>query len=393
MTRPTERTFGFHGIRNMTYTLACLLLVTAPSIVAAANFDFPTPSDDRWHYPFNFTPGTRPVATCFGTGGLNGFNDRDGLAVIAWNTSTLIPPGLGAGNYPISSLTVTVTNQPNAAWQIDLTPDEWFTYDLNGDGIINADGIPRGEPGDTDGESNDPDPGRTIELYGAGFGPVFTAVDWVETSFYVGSDSINNTPRDPFPFVFREGGSDMLHIEDHMKGLHNAGLTPPFCGPPDTTCPFTPIPWAVGVPVNYTPTLQTTPFDIVFTINLDQSNGRVRQYFQEGLNAGRVFVIISSGADAVFMSGQATFPTLFMKESTAPGAKPGKLSITLDTCQAGSGDIDCDGDVDGNDLNLFSAVLLGTETNSAFVARSDLDASGAANGLDVPAFVQAFLNP
>jgi len=377
----------------MKHTLVLLIALAAAWPAGAADHTFPTPSDDRWHYPFNFTPGTRPVATCFGTGGLNGFNDRDGLAVIAWNTSALIPPGMGAANYPISSITVTVTNQPNAAWQVDLTPDEWFTYDLNGDGTINADGIARDQPGDTDGESSDPDPGRTIELYGAGFGPVFTAADWIETSFYVGSDSVSNTPRDPFPFVFRDGGTDLLHVEDHMKGLHNGGLTPPFCGPPDTNCPFTPIPWSVGVPVNYTPTLQPTAFDVTFTVNLDQSDGRVRQYFQEGLNAGRVFVIISSGADAVFMSGQATFPTLFMKESTAAGAQPGKLSITLDTCQAGSGDIDCDGDVDGADRDLFIAVLLGVETTPAYITRSDLDASGSANGLDVHAFVQALINP
>ncbi len=377
----------------MKYTLVIFVALAAACPAGAADYAFPTPSDDRWHYPFNFTPGTRPVATCFGTGGLNGFNDRDGIAIVAWDTSTLITPGLGAANYPISSLTVTMTNQPNAAWQVDLTPDEWFTYDLNGDGTINADGIARGEPGDTDGESNDPDPGRTVELYGAGFGPVFAAADWTETSIYVGSDSIINSPRDPFPFVFRDGVSDLLHVEDHMKGLHNSGLTPPFCGPPDTSCPFTPIPWAVGIPVNYTPTLQPIAFDVVFTVNLDQSNGRVRQYFQECLNAGRVFAVITSGADAVFMSGQATFPTLYMKDATVAGSKPGSLSITLDTCQTGSGDIDCDGDVDGADRDLFIAVLLGTETGASYVARSDLDASGTVNGLDVSGFVQAFLNP
>lgn len=373
----------------MKTTFALIILLAAPGLAAGAVLDFPTPSDDRWHYPFNFTPGTRPVATCFGTGGLNGFNDRDGIAVIAWDTSALIPPGLGAANYPISSLTVTLTNQANAAWQVDLTPDEWYTYDLNGDGTINADGIPRGEPGDTDGESSDLDPGRTVELYGAGFGPVHNAVDWIETSFYVGSDSVVNSPRDPFPFVYRDVTGELLHTEDHMKGLFNGGLTPPFCGPPDTTCPFTPIPWAVGVPVNYTPAAQPTPFDVVFTVNLDQSDNRVRQYFQESLNAGRVFVIISSGADAVFMSGQATFPTLYMKEATAAGAKPGKLSITLGGCQAG--DINCDGDVDGADRDLFIAVLLGTETGADFVQRSDLDGSGAADGRDMPAFVQAYI--
>lgn len=373
----------------MKNTIAFLLILAAAGSARAADYDFPIPSDDRWHYPFNFTPGTRPVATCFGASGLDGFNDRDGVAIIAWDTTTLISPGLGAANYPISSLTVTMTNQPNAAWQVDLTPDEWFTFDLNGDDAINADGIPRGEPGDTDGESSDADPGRTIELYGAGFGPVFTAADWVETSFYVGSSGASNTPRDPFPFVFRDGGADILHVEDHVKGLHNTGLTPPLCGPPDASCPFTPVPWAIGSPINYTPGAQPTAFDITFTVDLTQSDGRVRQYFQEGLNAGRVFVIISSSADAVFMGGQATFPTLYMKDATVAGAKPGQLSITLDTCAPG--DINCDGTIDPVDLDLFIAVLLGNETSTTFVQRSDLDGNSVADGRDTPAFVQAYI--
>src|SRR5262245_46900273 len=77
----------------------------------AAPVSFVTPSDDRWFYPFNFTPGGRPVGTCFGAGGTPNFNDRDAEVVVVWNTAASIATGLGADAYGIRSVRVTLTNQ------------------------------------------------------------------------------------------------------------------------------------------------------------------------------------------------------------------------------------------------------------------------------------------
>lgn len=290
--------------------------------VLASDHVFSTPSDDRWFYPFNFAPGRRPVASCFGTNGMDRFNDRDGTAIIAWRTDALIPPGLGAENYDIRSIRLTLTNIPGATWAVDLTPDEWYTFDINQDGVINRDGIQRGEPGDTDGESSDSDPGRPIEIFGVGFGPHRQYETWIEYDGYIGSDSINNIPRDPFPFVYQDGTTDVLHCEDNIKGLHNDHLPVPVYQ-------FTPQPWGIGVPVNYTPGQQNTAFAITVDIDLSLSDGRVRRYFQEQLNGGRVFLYVTSLADTTFGGGQNEFPTIYMKESTDQQARPAELSIVL----------------------------------------------------------------
>lgn len=377
-------------------TLFAITLLMSASAARATDFAFATPSDDRWHYPFNFTPGVRSTASCFGAIDL-GFNDRDGTVIAAWDTSLLISPGQGPAAYNIQSITVTLTNQVNQfvgpEWPIDLTTDEWFTFDINFDGFINADGIPRGAPGDTDGESDDPDPGRPLELFGVGFGPVFTAATWDEFGIFVGGSTAGGAevPRDPFPFVFRDGASDILHVEDSVRGLHNAGLIPPLCGPPDTACPFTPMTWAIGTPVNYTPGAQSVPFDVVFQIDLSLSGGQVRQYFQEQLDAGRVIVFVTSLREATQMGAQAGFPSFYMKEGLFdPGSKAPALNIVI--VPDILGDIDSDGHVDTTDRDIFAAVLAGNDTDPTHIDRSDLDGNGTPDGNDIALFISAFLS-
>ncbi len=305
-----------------TFRISSTIVLALLTSLSAAQIRFDTPSDDRWFYPFNFNPCARTVGSCFGAAGLNGFNDRDGTFLAVWDTSELVPPGQGAENYDISALRVTVTNIADADWAVDLTPDEWYTFDINQDGFINADGIPRGEQGDTDGESSDADAGRPLELFGVAFGPQSDYATWSECSDYHGSDSQNNLPRDPFPFVYQEATNDLLHCEDNVKGLHNDGLSIPVFE-------FTPVSWTVGVPVGYTPGEQTVPFDITFDINLSRSDARVLRYFQEQLNGGRVFIYINSLADTSMGGGQSEFPTLYMKESTEQGAAPARLELSF----------------------------------------------------------------
>lgn len=58
-----------------------------------------------------------------------------------------------------------------------------------------------------------------------------------------------------------------------------------------------------------------------------------------------------------------------------------------------AGDIDGDGDRDGDDLSTYVAVLLGTDTNPAHRVASDFDGNGDANGNDTPGFIGATLEP
>jgi len=334
------------------WVAAASVIALLAAASAAQQFDFPTPLYDRWHYPFNFSPGTRPTGSVFsslGTGvpEFQNFNDRDGVVIVAWDTSTLITAGLGPDAYDIQSVTITLTNESSAAWPVDLTPDEWFTFDVNNDTFINGDGIPRGAPGDADGESDDADPGRPIELFGAGFGPVYTSSDWTESSPYVGGTNTAAAPRDPFPFVFQSGTGVMLHVEDSVEGRWNeaAGVGR-----------FTPTPWAVGVPLGYTPGAQPTPFVVRFDLDLSLSEGRVRRYFQEQLDQGRVFVEVTSLIETVMFGEPGEIPSFFMKEGVGlePGAAAARLAVVL--AEGGpAGDVNGDGCVNLADLAVMLA--------------------------------------
>jgi hypothetical protein len=356
---------------------------------AGGVFTFDTPTDDRWHYPFNGTPGFRALASSFAAH-FEFFNDRDGEIVFAWNTDGQIPPGQGASNYPVRSVRIIMTNTSEAAWPVDLTPDPWYTVDLNYDGTINADGIPRGETGDTDGESDDPDPGRPFEIYGAGFGPTYTLQTWDEFSFYEGSDSTQDLPRDPYPMTFQEGTLEVLHVEDHVKGLWNDQLDNPVFQ-------FTPQPWSIGVPIDYTPGSQTVPFDIVFDVDLTLFDGAVRAYFQDQLNEGRIALVACSLHEAVQQGGTTELPNVFTKEGAGidPDAHPAMLEITLGF---DLGDMNCDGDINTLDIEPFVLAL----TNPAQYAidfpdcdanNADVNQDGAVNSLDIEAFIDLLLGP
>lgn len=366
----------------------CGILIAGLAITAqatATTVNFTTPSDDRWHYPFGFS-GSRAVAGCFsslGTGvpGFDNFNDRDGCLIVAWNTTSDIPAGQGAAAYNVQRVTVTLKNEPAAQWIPDTTPDEWFAYDVNNDGAVNIDGIPRGQPGDTDGESADSDPGRPIELFGAGFGPVYTSATWTENSAYVGATNVGNAARDPFPFVYQDGTLALLHCEDSAQGGHNGGLPTPVFN-------FTPTPWAVGVASNYTPGAQTEPFDVVFDIDLTLSGGAVRAYFQEQLNSGKVFVYVTSLTETVQGGPASGYPSFYNKEGVPlhPLARAPQLTIVLGSDQPG--DVNGDGCVNLADLATLLAHF-GTASGAA-PTDGDLDGDGDVDLSDLATLLANF---
>lgn len=356
------------------------------SFARAETMVFDTPSDDRWFYPFNFTPGSRGNATTFGAGGIPMFNDRDGCVIVAWDTSAQIAPGQGPDDYVVESIRVTLKNLPGASWHVDTTVDEWFTYDVNNDGLLNGDGQPRTDPNDTDGESDDADPGRPIELFGVGFGPITSAATWTEFTPFEGSADDGDFPRDPFPFVFQDGTGEILHAEDNVKGLHNEPFLPDGTG-------FTPTPWAIGVPIGYLPGAQTEPFDVVFEIDLDLFDGEARRHFQEQLDAGRLFVMVTSLAEVEQMGDPASVPNFYMKEGVGlhPNAAAPRLEIELADLL---GDLDGDGDVDLSDFALFAQCFGGANLppsgSCPAGVNADLDGDTDVDLTDFAVFAQNF---
>lgn len=352
------------------------VMLGAAAVAPAQTLDFNTPTDDYWQYPFNGLPGIRPAASCFsslGTGvpEFNDFNDRDGIFVIAWDTSSLIDPNLGTSAYDIESVTITLTSESGATWPIDLTTDEWFANDVDNDTLINGDGIPRGQPGDTDGESDDADPGRPLELFGSAFGPTYASDTWTEFSPYAGGRNGVPAPRDPFPFVWDPNGN-VLHVEENAQGGWNDAFG---------VFSFTPTPWAIGVPIDYEPNNATVPFDVVFEVDLQLYEGRVRQSFQEQLDRGRVVVSITAMTDTIEGGQIGAQPSFFTKEGLGlePGAKAPKLTIVLGQSQIG--DVTGDGCVNVSDLGTLLANF--GLASGATLADGDINGNGAVDITDL----------
>ena len=300
-----------------------LVLCSALPAVFAGDVVFDAPSDDRWHYPFNFNPGRRAFASCFGSTAdpnFDTFNDRDGIFVVGWRTDSAICSGLPAMTYDVRSVRVILAHPAGATWPVDLTPDEAATLAF---------------------PINDVDPGQPVELFGVGFGPEFTYAGWRETSLYVGGDDAEFSERDPFPFIYNAVG-DRVHVEDSVK------------------IRFTPTPWSVGVPQSYSPGNQTTPFDVFFGLNLGLSDGRVRRYFQDQLSGGRVLVAVTSLA-VTFKQAPSGFPTFYTKEGAV--ADPNGSAPVLIVEIAPSGDLDGDARRDADDWAALYDCLAGPDAD------------------------------
>jgi len=83
-----------------------------------------------------------------------------------------------------------------------------------------------------------------------------------------------------------------------------------------------------------------------------------------------------------------------VSDEDIPGESTSSLQLTLQVIvPGGNADVDCDDDVDMDDVDAFAQVLVELDTEACHVGRSDFDGSTSANGADIPLFIQAFLNP
>ncbi len=77
--------------------VAAAIVSASPLARATTLHTFGSPSDDRWHYPFNFSAGTAPFGKTFGTVGSRSpsgdrwYNERDGVVDSHGGTSHLTP--------------------------------------------------------------------------------------------------------------------------------------------------------------------------------------------------------------------------------------------------------------------------------------------------------------
>ena len=138
---------------SLTSVAMILALVTGlyNTTASADLFEFSAPDFDRWVYPFNAMPGSRPAAPTFGAIGDPGFDQRDGQFLVGFNTAAVLP-AVGPGqSYQINSVQVTATHS-FGSFEYDPTYDPYATYL---------------DPNDSEFVA-DSDEGRPILLTGAG---------------------------------------------------------------------------------------------------------------------------------------------------------------------------------------------------------------------------------
>ncbi len=332
------------------------LLAASSALGQVIDAEWTNASQDRWMYPFNGTPGTRFLASTFGTGGIPGFDDRDAQFIVLFNTSPAIPAGQGIGSYRVISATVTLS----------VYNDGEFFYD------------PTFDPMDSYRTSDDPehvvdiDVGRPVEIFPVGYRDGFSLQNWVETSpFNVQGDPFTNSERlrTAYSAVYSPTGAvtdvslavrDDLDIESLAEG--QANLAPGTAVPSDTT----------------------------FTFEMDVCDAGVQRYFNEGLNYGRLnFAAVSmhgSTWDPEIGPGDPSYPIFYTSEN--PLAQILGLTPTFEiTVRVGSaGDYNDDGGRDFFDVQLF----LNDFSNER--APADLNSDCQFDFFDVQRFLNEFSN-
>ncbi len=223
--------------------------------------------NDRWHYPFNGTPGTRERGSLFLSlqDTFPMFNQRDGMNIYKFGVE--LPEELEGKEYEVVGATMTVWNIKDAGWEVGSTNILGYT--------------------------------EQIELFSAGFGPTYNEVEWEGTELFIGGTVAGHAPRDPFP--------KDLRTEEHVE---------------DNVIPYDPdvflggyTPWAVGVPIGYTPGEMTDAFPIRF--DLDTANPTIQTKLREDLAGGFSTWFLSSTYDLEFGGdppSASIIPDLIMSE-------------------------------------------------------------------------------
>jgi len=263
----------FSVVSHNAAALAASLVLGLGTLAAetAGAVTFTSPSNDRWMYAFNGTPGTRPSASLFGADDPQ-FDDRDGQMVVRFDTGSEIAAGLGAASYQITSarLTLRVTG---GAFQYDPTYDAASTYFCS--------------------TCTDGDAGRPIELYGVGYRNGFNTLSFLETSAYAFGSPLVPGTRNAYATDY--AGGVARDVSNNVDGA------------------FDPTPFAVGTIAGLNPgDVVAAGSDVVFNLVLSAD---VLAYLQNRLDLGALDLAITSISPAS-QGGPATYPILSTREGT-----------------------------------------------------------------------------
>ncbi len=244
--------------------------------------NYAQPSLDRWMYPFNASPGTRPTAPVFGTLGDDaGVDSRHGQFLLGFDVEGDIATSLGATNYILRRATLAATISRDRAFRFDPTADAFTTF------------FPTNDPAFTP----DADIGRPVELFGADFRNGFTVETFAEDSPFGGSASGR---RNAFAAGYSTNGA--LVDVGNSVGKTNAAFPT-----------FEVHPFAIGLAVGVAPgDLVPSGTSIRFELNL--ADPFVRQYLQDGCDSGRLSFVITALHTSEF-GGTPAWPEFYTRDS------------------------------------------------------------------------------
>lgn len=335
---PQTRSFALAAAIAGAASISGLAIAQSDPIVA----EFESPSADRWNYPFNPTPGTRWTASTFGNEpGAPLFDNRDGQMIVAFDTASAVPSGLGAERYEVLALRLVVENAVDGAWNFDPTPDPWQSY------------LPLDDPQ----WIPDEDGGEAIELFGVGFRNGVDASSWQESTPFGFGDPLDPSIRSAFPIDFVGGAA--IDVSNSVREQ------------------FDPAPWAVGLAEGVAAG-DPVPYGAAVAFEVDLARSAIEAYVAEALDRGRLILAVTSLAKVVQQG--STFPAFHCKESplvAAGFANAARLEVVVRIATSNRpADLDGDGFVGGADL----AVIL---SQWGGAGSGDLDGDGAVGGADL----------
>ncbi len=315
---------------------------------------YDAPSLDRWMYPFNGSPGTRFEMPVFGAVGVEGFDDHDAQVLVGFETDTEFTPALGADQYRIFEITVTLTVANDDGFSYDPTFDTLDTYDT----------------GDTLG--GDTDAGRPINLFLPGYRDGYDQSTYFENTTF---GLIPDVPpaqgmRHAFAAIFDNDGIAQ-DISTNVKDQFEA------------------VPLAIGTTDTVTAG-DLVPADTTFSFTFSPCEAGINSHDELArmLDRGEIRFMVTSLAPATGgpKGGEGNYPIFYSRENPIAQIFGYTATLDIDAWVGSAGDFNGDGVRDFFDISGFLSSFAAAE------AAADINADCQFDFFDISAFLTEYTN-